>query len=80
LDTTIKALADRLMRAVVATGAVRKEDAELACAVMREELKEFLTGPRYADERELAKTGGDALAFASLVTACAARIVAERAA
>lgn len=75
--------AERLMRAVVASGCIRREidsDATVACQVMREELKEFLTGPRYADERELIKSpNGAGLAFSSLVASCVARILKERA-
>lgn len=79
-DSTVTATANQLMRAVVATGAVRSQDADLACAVMREELKAFLFGDKYADERALTLTGQSGLAFASLVAECTKRIVAERAA
>ena len=76
----IAAVADRLMRAVARTGCAKPEDAELATRIMREELKEFLAGPKYADERALVMTapGRESLAFASLVTECARRIVAEK--
>lgn len=76
----ITLLANTLMRAVVRAGCIRSadKDGDIAVRVMREELKAFVAGPAYADERELAKTGGHQLAMASLVTACVSRILAER--
>ena len=50
-------------------GAIRRgadDNITAAVEIMREELREFLTGTKYADERSLAQTGGDQLAFASL--------------
>lgn len=84
-DSTITALCSALMRAVVASGAVRSEDAELACRVMREETKRFVLPPEtgedsYAAERELILSGGNQrLALASLAATCVQRILAERA-
>lgn len=78
----ITALADTLMRAVVASGAIRRgddRDIETAVLVMREEVKEFLAGDRYADERSLAQTGQHVLAMASLTATCVTRILAARA-
>lgn len=76
----IKSLADRLMRAVVGAGVVRPQDIDVALRVMREELKLFLVGEKYADERELAHSpAGSSLAFASLSAECARRVVTERA-
>jgi len=70
--------ANALMRAVAASGVIREQDTSLAVKVMREELKQFIAGPRYADERDLVKTGQHQLAFASLTTTCIDRIVKER--
>lgn len=78
-EATVTQTAQTLMRAVVATGAVRAQDADLACKVMREELKAFLFGDKYADERALTLTGQGGLAMASLAATCAQRIIAERA-
>lgn len=74
---TVTQLADALMRAVVASGAVTESKVEVACAIMREELKAFVFGPTYADERELAVTGRHHIAFAALVAACVNRIAKE---
>jgi hypothetical protein len=45
---------------------------------MREELKAFLFGEKYADERALTLTGGSGLAMASLAAECIKRILAEK--
>jgi hypothetical protein len=76
----IAALADKLMRAVVNSGAIRSadQDADLAVRVMREELKAFIAGEKYADERALVSTNS-ALAFGSLTAECIRRIAVERA-
>jgi hypothetical protein len=78
----VTALAEQLMRAVVAADCIRhgnESDINLAMTVMRGELKAFLTDARYADERALAQSpAGHRLAFASLVAACVARIATER--
>jgi hydroxyethylthiazole kinase-like sugar kinase family protein len=84
-DSTVKNLADDLMRGVIATGCVRSADADVACRVMREEMKAMLFADmdpagKYANERAIALTGGHGLAMASLVTECARRILAERSA
>lgn len=80
MSDPITAIADRLMRAVVATKCIRSadQDGEIAVTVMREELKAFIAGEKYADERALTMTGGHHLAFASLAAECVRRIVAER--
>jgi hypothetical protein len=78
----VKGLCDRLMRAVIATDAIRHgraDDIALGVSVMLEELKAFLTADRYADERAVTMTGGHDLAWASLVATTVARIVKERA-
>jgi hypothetical protein len=79
---SVAALSNQLMRAVVASGCIRRgveSDLSLGVEVMRAELKAFLTEERYADERALALSpGGHQLAFASLVAACVARIAGER--
>lgn len=77
-DQALKQTADQLMRAVVNSGAVRHQDADLACRIMREELKAFLFEPKYADERALTLTGGTGLAMASISAECIRRILAER--
>lgn len=77
-ETNIASTAKSLMQAVVRSGAVRSQDADVACRVMREELKSFLFGEKYADERALTLTGGSQLAFASLTTECVRRILQER--
>ena len=66
--------AERLMQAVARSGAVKRGQEDFACQVMREELKAFIIGDKYADEREILKTGGHNLAWASLVTTCIQRI------
>jgi hypothetical protein len=79
----VDSTANALMTAVARTGAVRQGnegDLDVAVKVMREELKAFLTEPKYADERSLTLTGGQGLAMASLVAECTRRILAERAA
>jgi hypothetical protein len=78
MSDPIAAVADRLMRAVAATGVIKPDDADIACRVMREELKEFIAGDKYADERALLSSpGGEQLAFASLVATCVSRILVE---
>lgn len=83
LESTTSEICNRLMRAVVASGAIRRNvdsDCTIAQTIMREELKAFLIdGPAYADERELIKTGQAGLAFASLTATCVTRILKERA-
>lgn len=74
-DTAV-ALANHVMRAVIASGAVTDGKIDLAVAVMRREVKAFLFEPRYADERELALGGRQALALASVVATCVAEIAA----
>lgn len=76
MSDPIARLCNSLMRAVVNTGAVNESNSELACRVMREELKAFITDDKYADERALVETGGHNLAMASLVASCVARITA----
>jgi hypothetical protein len=73
----IKPLADRLMRAVVATGAVNKANMDAALDVMRAELKEFLVGAEYADARYCAQTQSlsDATIFGLLVANTTAKIL-----
>lgn len=79
-------LADTLMRAVVASGAVREEDADIACKIMRAEMKAFLMpsedpANKYQPARELAQTGlpgAAGLAMASLTAECIKRILEER--
>jgi hypothetical protein len=79
MEQTVSLLCQHVMRAVASTGAVRSEDAELACRIMREELKSFLFAGKYADERAVAMTGNSNLAVASLKAECVRRILAERA-
>lgn len=73
-------LADTLMRSVVNSGCIRSadQDAAIAVKIMREELKAFIAGDKYADERAIIQTGGHHIAFASLTTECIKRILAER--
>lgn len=78
-------LANVLMRAVVASGAIRggnEEDLVLSVRIMREELKAFVDpqSGRYADERAVAKMPGPGaqLAFSALVAECVVRILRER--
>lgn len=73
----IKTLADRLMRAVVATGAVTKSNTDAALQIMRAELKEFLVGEDYADARDCALRGSlsDATVFGLLVANTTAKIL-----
>lgn len=73
----VKTLADRLMRAVVATGAVTQSNMDAALGVMRAELKEFLVGPEYADARYCAQTQSlsDATIFGLLVANTTAKIL-----
>lgn len=75
----IARLCDVVMRAAVASG-VRLEtpaDLDLAVAVMRREVKAFLTADDYAAERALiASPGGAQLSTASLIAACVAGIAA----
>lgn len=82
-EANVATLGRSLMQAVVNSGCIRSadQDAALAVRVMREELKAFLNlegGERYADERALIETGGQALAWASLVARTVARITEER--
>lgn len=78
-ETVGAALSERLMQAVARSGLVSPDDAQLACTVMREELKAFVCGgPKYADERYLVLTGADKLAWASLVAEVLRRITAEK--
>lgn len=82
MSDNVTQTAQALMRAVVASGCIRREvdsDSSVAVQVMREELKAFLLSPRYADQRELALTGRHNLAMASLAAECVARILKERA-
>lgn len=51
-DFDIQPLANALMRAVVATGAVTRDNLDAAVAAMRDELKAFFYGDRYADARD----------------------------
>lgn len=77
----ITALCNTVMQAVVRSGAIRRgvdADIEVGIRVMREEVKAFIAGPAYADERALALTGGHQLAMSSLLASCVARILAER--
>lgn len=76
----VQATAEQLMRAVVNSGAIRSadQDADLACRIMREELKAFLFDAKYADERALTLTSGSGLAMMSLTAECVRRILAER--
>ena len=77
----INTLADRLMRAVVnsAAGPAAASDPERACQIMREELKAFIAGEEYADERALLRNSalGGNLAWQSLVAKCCQRIATE---
>jgi len=81
----VAGVANALMRAVARTKFIRHgtdhydADVDVACRVIREELKAFLLSPQYADERAIVMTGGHSLAFASLAAECVRRIAAERA-
>ena len=81
MSDPIKNLATALMRAVVASGAIRNEpgndNIDDAVQIIREELKEFLVGPKYANERSIVETGGHQLAFASLAAECVRRLAIE---
>lgn len=76
-DEAIKALADRLMRAVVNTGAVTKANIDTALQIMRAELKAFLIGDEYADARDCALRGSlsNATVFGLLVANTTAKIL-----
>jgi hypothetical protein len=77
----IDEIAKALMRAVARSGIMRGyNDYELAARIMRDELKEFLTGGRYADERALIRDtpGGHNLAWSSLVLGTIERIHSAR--
>lgn len=79
MNDPITILGRRLMVAVANSGAVENNGPAMdrAVAIMREELKAFVLGEAYADERELVKTGGSQLAWASLVAECIRRISAK---
>lgn len=77
-ETVGALLSERLMRAVAESGLVKPADADLACRIMREELKTFIAGPKYADERYLVLTGQAQLAWGSLVVEVLRRISAEK--
>lgn len=79
-QATIQRLADHLITAAYRADAIRsvEQDGDIAIKIIREEMKAFLLGERYANERDLALVGFDRLATASLTATCIARIVAER--
>ena len=81
MSDTIANLATALMRAVVASGAVRNEpgndNTDAALRIMHEELKEFIAGSKYENERSIIETGGHQLAFASLIAECVRRLAVE---
>jgi hypothetical protein len=67
--------------AVGRTGVMRgHNDYDRASRVIREELKEFILGDRYKDERSLVMEtpNGEHLAWASLIATIVSRIIAER--
>lgn len=78
---SVNGIARALMLAIARSGVLRgPNDCELAARVMRDELKEFLTGARYAGERALIKDtpSGHNLAWSSLVIHTIERISRER--
>jgi len=81
MSDPIANLATALMRAVVASGAVRNDpgndNTAAAIRIMREELKAFIADTKYANERSIVETGGHQLAFASLAAECVRRLAVE---
>lgn len=82
-DDPISKLADALVDAVVRSGIMRgRDDHAIVAQIMRDELEEFLTGDRYADERALicdTLGGGYKLAWSSLIASVIVRINKSRA-
>lgn len=88
-DRALQDTANALMRAVVASKAIRtgtehyEGDLTVAVRVMREELKSFLdvspSNAKYRDERAIALTGQSGLALASVIAESIYRICQERA-
>lgn len=78
-DHAVSRLCDQVMRSVSRCG-ITADDAEIACKIMREEIKSFLFDDKYDDERKLVLTGNQTLAVQSLTVECVRRIMLERAA
>ena len=77
----IAALADNVMRGVVSAGVIRNtggDDDNVAAAVeiMRDEIKAFIAGDRYADERECLRNGSlhEGYVLGAIVANCVSRI------
>ncbi len=69
-EANITAVANQLMRAVVASGAVTTANIDRAVDVLRAELKALLFDARYAGERDLvAKFRGHEQVVLNIVTA-----------
>lgn len=72
----VEALSMRVMRGVVATGAVSATNMDRAVEVMRAEIKALLTDPRYAAQRQavMDRRVSEGTVVATVVATCAARI------
>ena len=68
-----------LMRGVVATGLVNKENAKIALEIMRQESIAFFTDDKYKNHRDSAVLGTlhDGYIMADLITECAEKIREE---
>ena len=82
-DTTVKTVAQQLMRAVVKSGALDDHDGALldrAVEIMRQELKDVLFAPSYARVREIVADSKApdadvlAVAFGIMVANCITKI------
>ena len=82
-ETTIDELCDRLMRDVVRTmteigSPIGNKHVDAACEIMRAEMKEFIAGQAYAEEREAIRLGSihHGVVWRSVVAGCCTKILA----
>ena len=55
--TDVKQFCNEIMKGVVETGVVTEDNGQVACDVMKAEVKEFLFGDKYKEERECILNG-----------------------
>lgn len=78
-QTPVSKLAEAVMRAalaVITQSGKKVADVDQAVQVVTDEVREFIQGPRYADERECLKLGtvNERYIMASVVSSCVLKI------
>lgn len=75
-QASVSALVNAVMRGVVDTGAVNRQNMDQAVDVIRAEVKALILGAEYADARALVSEGHvhQGYAVALVVAACAAKL------